>query len=159
MQEKYKGAFSYLLFLAGPLVVLYGFKDNTRLTKIHAAQGLLIHISIIIASVLIFFPIVGCIAMVYPIIASILMIIGAIKGFSEEEFVVPGLTDWAMSMFKSVIDNDNTKKENEVSTESSVESNTASNTESNSEDNIEDNAEDDTENNTENSDENNDENK
>ncbi len=104
LQEKYKGAWAYLLFIVGPVIILYACKDNTKLTKIHAAQAMVIHISIVIASILTFIPFVGCIAMLYPILTTVLMVIGAIKSCQGEEFNIPLITDCAKKIFKNIIE-------------------------------------------------------
>lgn len=116
MEEKYKGVLAYLLGLIGPLVVLFGLKDNTKLTKVHAAQALTIQIisaiTSMILSILQYIPVVRYIAFVgyiIPLMLFALQIAGAIKAYHEEEFNIPLVSDWAKNIFKKQIEDEETK--------------------------------------------------
>lgn len=110
MEEKYKGVLAYLLGLIGPLVVLFGLKDNTKLTRIHAAQALTIQIvSYIIAMVIGFIPYVRYFSFVFTVLFFALQIAGAIKAYHEEDFNIPLISDWARNIFKKQIEEDETK--------------------------------------------------
>ena len=47
MTEKGKAILAYVFTWVGGLIVLFGFKDNTKNTKIHAAQAIVIGIAYI----------------------------------------------------------------------------------------------------------------
>ncbi len=110
MEEKYKGVLAYLLGFIGPLVVLFGLKDNTKLTKVHAAQALTIQIvSFIISMVIGFIPYVRYFSFLFSIIFFALQIAGAIKAYHEEDFNIPLISDWAKNIFKKQIEDEETK--------------------------------------------------
>lgn len=116
MENKYRGVLAYLLGVIGPLVVLFGLKDNTKLTKVHAAQALTIQIVSLIVSVVnsIISNIPGIrvlsfVITIIPVMIFALQIAGAIKSYHEEEFEIPLISDWAKNIFKKQIEDEETK--------------------------------------------------
>lgn len=116
MEERYKGVLAYLLGLIGPLVVLFGLKDNTKLTKTHAAQALTIQIisfvTSMVLSILQFIPVIRYLAYIgyaIPVLLFALQIAGAIKAYHEEEFDIPLVSDWAKKIFGKQIEDEEAK--------------------------------------------------
>ena len=107
MNEKGKAIISYIFGWVGGLIVLYGMKDNTRETNIHAAQAIVSSVLIEGIAIISMFTFVIVIIPFLPIILSVLSILitifGIIKAVNEEEPELPILGDMAKSIFKSKI--------------------------------------------------------
>ena len=106
MSEKGKAILAYIFSCVGGAIVLYGMTDNTRNTKIHAAQAIVIGIGyLIIYAVYSFLPIY--IPMLTTLIYGlyvVLVVIGIIKANNEENPEIPIVGEIAMSMFGKKID-------------------------------------------------------
>ena len=107
MQEKHKGLIAYLFGWLGGLIILYAYKDNTRLTKFHSCQSITLSlISVVVSIVLGFIPYVKYVASIISILIFVAQIIGMIKAFHEEEFEIPVISDLTRNIFKKQIDDD-----------------------------------------------------
>ena len=108
MQEKHKGLIAYLLGWLGGLIVLYAFKDNTKLTKFHACQAIVLSASsMVIGLVLGFIPYIKYAASIINLLIFVAQIIGMVKAFHEEEFEIPVFSDLTRNIFKKQLEDDN----------------------------------------------------
>ena len=106
MNEKSKSILAYIFTWVGGLIVLFGMKDNTRNTKIHAAQAIVIGIGyMIIYAIYRFIPIYIPLfsTLIYGLYI-VLVIIGIVKANKEEDPELPVVGKIAMSMFSKKID-------------------------------------------------------
>lgn len=106
MSEKGKAILAYIFTWVGGLIVLFGMKDNTRNTKIHAAQAIVIGIGyMVIYAVYRFIPIYIPFfsTLIYGLYA-VLVIIGIVKANKEEDPELPVVGKIAMSIFSKKID-------------------------------------------------------
>lgn len=106
MSEKGKAILAYIFTWIGGLIVLFGMKDNTRNTKIHAAQAIVIGLGyMIIYAVYRFIPIYIPFfsTLIYGLYA-VLVIIGIVKANKEEDPELPVVGKIAMSIFSKKID-------------------------------------------------------
>ncbi len=106
MSEKGKSFLAYIFTWVGGLIVLFGMKDNTRNTKIHAAQAIVIGIGYMVI-----YAIYRVIPIYIPFFSTIiyglyivLVIIGIVKANKEEDPELPVVGKIAMSMFGKKID-------------------------------------------------------
>lgn len=105
MQEKYKGPLAYLLGWLGGIIVLYAFKDNTKLTKFHACQAITISVVNLIASVVLgFIPVVKYVAWIFSVLLLVCMVLGIAKSYKEEECELPVISDLTRNIFKKQLD-------------------------------------------------------
>ncbi len=105
MSEKGKAILAYVLTWIGGLIVLYGMKDNTKNTKIHAAQAIVIGIGYTAV-----FAIYRIIPIYIPFFSTIvyglyivLIIIGIVKANNNENPELPVIGQIAMSLFEKKI--------------------------------------------------------
>lgn len=101
MSEKTKAILAYIFTWIGGLIVLFGMKDNTRNTKIHAAQAIVIGIGYMIIVV-----IYRMIPIYIPFFSTILyglyiasVIVGIVKANKEEDPEIPVVGGIAKSIF------------------------------------------------------------
>ena len=105
MQEKYKGPLAYLFGWVGGLIVLYAFKDNTKLTKVHACQSITLSIvSLAVSLVLGFIPYIKYAARIISLLIFVVQIIGIAKSYKEEEWEIPVISDLTRNIFKKQLD-------------------------------------------------------
>ena len=116
MENRYRSVIAYLLGIIGPLIVLFGLKDNTKQTKVHASQALTIQIISaivgVVNSILSNIPVIKYLSFVIaiiPVLLFALQIAGAIKAYHEEDFDIPLVSDWAKNIFKKQIEEEETK--------------------------------------------------
>ncbi len=107
MDEKWKVIIAYIFGWIGGLIILYGFKDNTRETNIHAVQSIIasavIEIICLIGIITFVFVLLPFIPMGLAVLSILITIFGIIKAFNNEEPELPIIGDLAKSMFKSKI--------------------------------------------------------
>lgn len=106
MTEKGKAILAYIFTWIGGLIVLFGMKDNTKNTKIHAAQAIVIGMGyMIIVAVLKFIPVKVPFSstLVYGLYM-VLIIIGIVKANNEEDPELPVVGNIAKSIFGKKID-------------------------------------------------------
>jgi len=106
MEEKQKVLIAYILSWLGGLMVLYGMKDNTRETKFHAAQAIVIGVGYFGISML-----YGMIPLYIPFFSRILLLIyaiaivaGIVKSNKGEDPELPLIGGIAKSIFGKTID-------------------------------------------------------
>ena len=106
MTEKGKAILAYIFTWIGGLIVLFGMKDNTRNTKIHAAQAIVIGIGyMIIVAVLKFIPVkIPFSSTLTYGLYMVLIIIGIVKANNEEDPELPVVGNIAKSIFGQKID-------------------------------------------------------
>ena len=106
MNEKTKGIVAYIFSWFGGLIVLFGMKDNTKNTKMHAAQAIVIGVGYFIISIVYsFLPIT--IPFFTTIISGlywVLIIMGIIKANKEEDPELPVVGNIAKSIFSKKIE-------------------------------------------------------
>lgn len=101
MKENTKGIIAYLFGWLGGLIVLFGFKDNTKLTKFHACQSITLSIASVLSNfVLGFIPVVKYAAYLLGVAIFVAQIIGIVKSYHEEEFEIPVISDLTRNIFK-----------------------------------------------------------
>lgn len=107
MSERSKSILAYVFTWIGGLIVLYGVKDNSRKTKIHAAQAIILGIGYMIIYIgykMIPFTIPFFSTIVYGLYA-VLVILGIIKAYQDEDDPeLPVVGNLAMSIFGKKID-------------------------------------------------------
>lgn len=106
MSEKGKAILAYIFTWIGGLIVLFGMKDNTRNTKIHAAQAIVIGIGYMVIYAVyriipIYIPFFS--TLIYGLYL-VLVIIGIVKANKEESPELPVVSKIAMSIFGKKID-------------------------------------------------------
>lgn len=106
MSEKGKAILAYIFTWIGGLIVLFGIKDNTRNTKVHAAQAIVIGVGYMLI-----YAIYRIIPVYIPFFSTIvyglylvLVIIGIVKANKEEDPELPVIGKVAMSIFGKKID-------------------------------------------------------
>ncbi len=105
MSEKGKAVLAYIFTWVGGLIVLYGMKDNTRNTKIHAAQAIVIGLGYTILvtayNILpIYIPFFS--RLIYGLYF-VLVVVGIIKASKDENPELPVAGPIAMSLFDKKI--------------------------------------------------------
>lgn len=106
MSEKGKAILAYIFTWVGGLIVLFGMKDNTKNTKIHAAQAIVIGIGyMIIYAIYRFIPVyIPFFSTIIYALYVVLVIIGIIKASKEDDPELPVVGKIAMSIFSKKID-------------------------------------------------------
>ena len=108
MNEKLKVIIAYLLGWIGGLIILYGIKNNTRETKIHAAQSIVasagMQIICIIGTITFIFVLLPFIPIGLYVLSVLVIIFGIIKACNDEPAELPIIGDWAKTIFKSKIE-------------------------------------------------------
>lgn len=105
MNEKIKGVIAYLFGWLGGIIVLFGMKDNTKLTKFHACQSITLSvISVIVGVVLGFIPVVKYFGSLISLLIFVLQVIGMVKSYHEEDFQIPVISDLTKDIFKKQLD-------------------------------------------------------
>lgn len=126
MEEKYKGPLAYLLGWLGGVIVLFAFKDNTKLTKFHACQAITLDIiglavGIIVGIISAFISFFGFVASIISILLVVCKVFGIAKSYKEEECELPVISDLTRNIFKKklaegddvIINNDNNDNNND----------------------------------------------
>lgn len=105
MDEKMKSILAYIFGWIGGLVVLFGLKDNSRNTKIHAAQAIVLS-----AGLFVIIMIYNMLPIYIPMLSSLLnlvyvlaMVFGIVKAYKEQEPELPVIGDIAKNLFKKQI--------------------------------------------------------
>ena len=97
MTEQTKSIIAYIFGWIGGLIILLGVKDNTRNTKFHAAQSIVISVATIIIGLT---PFVNFLA----VAGFIFMILGIIKAIKEnEDPKLPLVGDITENLFGKII--------------------------------------------------------
>ncbi len=107
MSEKGKCILAYLLGWVGGLIVLYALKDNTRNTKLHAAQAITLSLGyIIINTAYSFIPItIPFFGTALSVVYVVGLIMGIVKANKEEEDPeLPVIGNLAKSIFGKKIE-------------------------------------------------------
>ena len=104
MTEKGKCILAYVLTWLGGLIVLYGMKDNTKETKFHAAQAIVIGVGYFvlyfIANLL---PILFLHTAIW-VVYILAVVFGIIKACNEENPELPVIGNIAKSIFGKKIE-------------------------------------------------------
>lgn len=107
MKENTKGIIAYFFGWIGGLIVLYAFKDNTKLTKFHACQAITLSIvSYMCNFVLGFIPVVKYAAYFLSVVIFVAQVIGIVKSYHEEEFEIPVVSDLTRNIFKKQLEDE-----------------------------------------------------
>ena len=109
MSEKVKSVLCYLLGCLVSLIILLACNDNTRNTKFHACQAIVISVASVAISIIsgfISYSYIGAIiGFAGSIFCFVLMIMGIVKVIKEEENPeLPIVGDLTKSIFASQID-------------------------------------------------------
>lgn len=100
MDEKIKGLLAYLFGWLGGLIILFGVKDNSQQTKFNACQAIVISVAGMVLS-FIFGLIAGFLGSMVSLAMSVLLIIGMVKAYKEEDYELPVISDLTRNIFKS----------------------------------------------------------
>lgn len=104
MNEKTKGVIAYLFGWIGGLIILLGYKDSEKQTKLHAAQAIVLSIVYMILNFAIaFMPVIRDFSWVLSTGYFVIAIIGAVKANKLEEYNLPIITDLASKWFAKQI--------------------------------------------------------
>lgn len=102
MNEKIKGLLAYLFGWLGGVVILFAFKDNSKQTKFHACQSIVISVaSMILGFVLGYIPVIKYFGYILNIAFFAIQVIGMIKAYNEEEYELPVISDLTREIFKN----------------------------------------------------------
>ena len=124
MDQKVRGLLSYLFGWLGGLIILLGFKDNTKQTNFHACQAIVLcvaYIAVTIAINIISFIfgfafafmsnstiIITILSLVFGLIGwalnigyIVLAILGMVKAYHEEDYELPVISNLTRKIFKS----------------------------------------------------------
>lgn len=105
MKQKFRGLLAYLFGWIGGLIVLLAFKDNDSRTKFNACQSIVLSVSSVIVSIVLgFIPYIKVVASLYSAFIFVLLIIGMIKSYKEEDYELPVVSDLTREIFKSKLD-------------------------------------------------------
>lgn len=120
MQEKYKGPLAYLLGWLGGVIVLFAFKDNTKLSKFHACQAITLDVLSFIFAIVIgiasaFISFLSFAGYIVSVLFLVCKVFGIAKSYREEECELPVISDLTRSIFKKklaegddvIVNNDN----------------------------------------------------
>ncbi len=105
MDEKGKVIIAYILGWIGGLIVLFGLKNNTKETNIHAAQSIIASAGYFILTGIYFilpFTIPFFTTALW-VVLLLVIIFGIMKAYKNEAPELPVLGDLAKSLFKSKI--------------------------------------------------------
>ena len=102
MTEKGKAILAYVFTWVGGLIVLFGFKDNTKNTKIHAAQAIVIGIAYMV--ILAAYKLIPFFKTFIYGLYIVLIIIGIVKANKDEDPELPVVGNIAKSIFGKKID-------------------------------------------------------
>ena len=126
MDQKIRGLLAYLFSWIGGLVVLVGFKDNTKETNFNAAQSIVLGVLFfairMVISIIVgiltgivlasrggfgFFGfisgVLGFIGGILNIVFIILTIIGMVRAYQESEYNIPLVSDLTKKIFKNKV--------------------------------------------------------
>ena len=102
MEQKIRGLLAYLFGWIGGLVILVALKDNNEQTKFNACKAIVISASSMILSIIFrYIPYVGFIRSIISVLMGVLLIIGMIKAYKEEDYELPVISDLTRNIFKS----------------------------------------------------------
>ena len=102
MEQKVRGLLAYLFGWIGGLVILLALKDNNEQTKFNACQAIVISAAGNILTIIFrFIPYVGFIGSIISVLMGVLLIIGMIKAYKEEDYELPVISDLTRNIFKS----------------------------------------------------------
>ena len=122
MEQKVRGLLAYLFGWIGGLVVLVAFKDNTKQTDFHACQAITLSVSYIVITIALIIisvilaiiigttgatglgfisGIIGLVRWVLNIGYIILVVLGMVKAYHEEEYELPVISDLTRKVFKN----------------------------------------------------------
>ena len=102
MEQKVRGLLAYLFGWIGGLVILLALKDNNDQTKFNACQAIVISAAGNILTIIFrFIPYVGFIGSIISVLMGVLLIIGMIKAYKEEDYELPVISDLTRNIFKS----------------------------------------------------------
>lgn len=106
MNEKTKAILAYIFGWVGGLIVLYAAKDNTRNTKFHAAQSIVLSLAYWIVSIA-----YSWMPFTIPFFSTILwgvyivgIIMGIVKANKDEDPALPVIGDLAKNIFGKKIE-------------------------------------------------------
>jgi len=112
MNEKTKGVIAYLFGWLGGLIILFGYKDSERGTKVHAAQAIVLSVAyMILLAVIRIIPGIRLLSGLLGIFYLVLAIIGMVKANRLEEYELPVISDLAKNWFAKYIDEEPVKNE------------------------------------------------
>ncbi len=103
--ETAKGILSYVFGWLAGLIVLYGVKDNTRTTKLHAAQAIVLSVGYMAINFILSIVRIPYVGKILPILYLVVVVLGIVKVINpdqDQEF--PLLGDAAKSIFGKKID-------------------------------------------------------
>ena len=104
MEQKIRGLIAYFGWIGG-LIVLFGFKDNDSRTKFNACQSITMSIAASAVTLVFgFIPVIRYIAYLFSAFIGVLLIIGMIKAYQEEDYEIPVISDLTRNIFKSQLD-------------------------------------------------------
>lgn len=105
MDQKVRGLIAYLFGWLGGVIVLYAYKDNDDRTKFHACQAITLSIiSMVSGFVLGFIPVIKYFGSLISLGLTVLMIIGMVKAYKEEDYELPVISDLTRNLFKSQLE-------------------------------------------------------
>ncbi|MDO5555451.1 MAG: DUF4870 domain-containing protein [Clostridia bacterium] len=105
MNEKTKGVIAYLFGWVGGLIILLGYKDSQKETKVHAAQAIVLSVAYMIISFAIaFIPVVNKISWILSPLYFVLAIIGCVKAYNLQEYNLPIISEQAKKIFAKQIE-------------------------------------------------------
>lgn len=101
MDQKVRGLLAYLFGWLGGVIVLFAFKDNDDRTKFHACQSIVISVISMLSSLILgFIPVIKYASGIISVLMTVLMIIGMVKAYKEEEYELPVISDLTRNIFK-----------------------------------------------------------
>ncbi len=102
MEQKIRGLLAYLFGWVGGLVILVALKDNDERTKFNACQAIVISASSMVLSLILrYIPYIGFIGGIISVLMGVLLLIGMIKAYKEEDYELPVISDLTRNIFKS----------------------------------------------------------
>ena len=103
-KQKTRAVVAYVFGLIGGLIILLGMKDNTRSTRIHAAQSISLSLLYYIVALIGYFLLPSFIVSCFSLVYFAVIIIGIVKVSKDEDPEIPGLADMAKAIFATQID-------------------------------------------------------
>ncbi len=101
MDEKVKGILAYFGWIGG-LIVLFGLKDNSQRTKFNACQSIVISVIGMLAGFLLgFIPVIRYFGFIISGATFVLLVVGMLKAYQEEDYEIPVISDLTRDLFKS----------------------------------------------------------
>ena len=105
MEQKYRGVLAYFFgWIGGVLILLLLNYDNDDQTKFHCCQAIVITvIGQALTLMFMFIPYFEFIGYMFGTAMLVIVIIGMIRAYNDQEFEIPGISNLTRNIFKGIL--------------------------------------------------------